>query len=238
MFRCLANAGIDIQMITTSEIKISVLVDRSQALQALRSVHEEFALDKRPETAITNPFEHLKASRQLSSPAEVISRLRGIDMEAITIHGVTLDDTQSRLTLPHLPNRAGVAARVFESLADRGIFVDMILQSWFNAEASDLSFTVPRRQYGLAREVAEQLAVELGLPSVKGKELIAKLAVSGIGLRSHTGMAIAMFEALMQAEIPVEMLNTSEVRVNLIVDGSWGAAALKCLQQKFRSELS
>jgi aspartate kinase len=51
-------------------------------------------------------------------------------------------------------------------------------------------------------------------------------------------MAIAMFEALMQAEIPVEMLNTSEVRVNLIVDGSWGAAALKCLQQKFRSELS
>jgi aspartate kinase len=90
----------------------------------------------------------------------------------------------------------------------------------------------------LAREVAEQLAVELGLPSVKGKELIAKLAVSGIGLRSHTGMAIAMFEALMQAEIPVEMLNTSEVRVNLIVDGSWGAAALKCLQQKFRSELS
>ncbi|MFO0263046.1 MAG: aspartate kinase, partial [Planctomycetota bacterium] len=86
MFRCLANAGIDIQMITTSEIKISVLVDRSQALQALRSVHEEFSLDKRPETAITNPFEHLKANRQVSSPAEVISRLRGIDMEAITIH--------------------------------------------------------------------------------------------------------------------------------------------------------
>ncbi|MFN9342318.1 MAG: aspartate kinase [Planctomycetota bacterium] len=238
MFRCLANAGIDIQMITTSEIKISVLVDRSQALQALRSVHEEFSLDKRPETAITNPFEHLKANRQVSSPAEVISRLRGIDMEAITIHGVTLDDTQSRLTLPRLPNRAGVAAKVFESLAEQGVFVDMILQSWFNADSSDLSFTVPRSQYPLAREIAEKLADELGLLAIKGKELIAKLAVSGIGFSSHTGMAIGMFEALMQAQIPIEMLNTSEVRVNLIVDGSLGRAALNCLQQRFRSELS
>lgn len=238
MFRCLANAGVDIQMITTSEIKISVLVDRSQALQALRVVHEEFQLDKRPETAVTNPFERLKTNPQASSPAEVISRLRGIDMEALTIHDVTLDSAQSRITLPRLPNRAGVAARVFESLADRGIFVDMILQSYFSQEHSDLSFTVPRGQYQQAYAVAQELGRELGLPEIKAKELIAKLSVSGIGLRSHTGMAIGMFEALMHAQIPVEMLNTSEVRVNVIVDDARGEEARKCLTGRFRGELS
>jgi aspartate kinase len=238
MFRCLADAGIDIQMITTSEIKISVLVDRSQALQALRVVHDEFGLTKRPEAAADNPFEPLKSNRQAFSPAEVISRLRGIDMEALTIHGVSLDNSQSRLTLPRLPNRAGVAAQVFESLAREGIFVDMILQSYFNSDFSDLSFTVPREQYQLAHQISCQLATELGLPEIKGKELIAKLAVSGIGLRSHTGMAIGMFEALMHASIPVEMLNTSEVRVNIIVDGTQGEAALHCLQERFQQELS
>jgi aspartate kinase len=114
----------------------------------------------------------------------------------------------------------------------------MILQSYFNAEFSDLSFTVPRSQFQQAHAVAKELAQELGLPEVKAKELIAKLTVSGIGLRSHTGMAIGMFDALMQAQIPVEMLNTSEVRVNVIVDGARGEEALKCLTGKFRGELS
>ena len=159
-------------------------------------------------------------------------------MEALTIHDVKLDSAQSRITLPRLPNRAGVAARVFESLAERGIFVDMILQSYFNAEFSDLSFSVPRSQFQQAHAVAKELAQELGLPEVKAKELIAKLTVSGIGLRSHTGMAIGMFDALMQAQIPVEMLNTSEVRVNVIVDGARGEEALKCLAGRFRGELS
>ncbi|MFN9363708.1 MAG: ACT domain-containing protein, partial [Planctomycetota bacterium] len=79
---------------------------------------------------------------------------------------------------------------------------------------------------------------ERGRLAIPGPELIAPLAVSGIGVRRPPGMAIGMFEALMQAQIPIEMLNTSEVRVNLIVDGSLGRAALNCLQQRFRSELS
>jgi len=78
----------------------------------------------------------------------------------------------------------------------------------------------------------------LGLPEIKAKELFAKLSVSGIGLRSHTGMAIGMFEALMHAQIPVEMLNTSEVRVNVIVDDARGEEARKCLTGRFRGELS
>lgn len=238
MFRCLAAADIDMQMITTSEIKISVLVDRQVSLKALRAVHDEFGLCQTPAQAVSNPFEHLKTTRQSAPAVDVISRLQGVDMEALTIHGVTLDDTQSRITFSHLPNRAGVAADVFDCLAAGGIFVDMILQSYFNAEWADLSFTIPRQQFDAAIEIANQVAAKLQLPQVKSKQRIAKLSVSGIGLRSHTGMAISMFEALSRNAINVDMINTSEVRVNAIVDSGQGELALHCLQRQFQSAIT
>src|SRR5688572_22645410 len=122
MFRSLADAGVNIQMITTSEIKISVLVARDQGQAALRIVHQTFGLEKEP-SRLTPSGEH---KPKAASPADVVARLQR--MEDLTIDDIALDETQARITLSHVPDQPGVAAKTFERVAEGGVFVDMIVQ--------------------------------------------------------------------------------------------------------------
>jgi aspartate kinase len=232
MFRALAGAGINIQMIATSEIKISVLVDREQAQAALRAVHGEFGLEKE---CSRNGGAVASATRQ-SAPsardaAAVVSRLQS--MEELMIDEIALDQSQARLTVSGVPDRPGVAADVFETVAREGVFVDMIVQSSGREGRAALSFTVTRKELPRAEKVLDALAKRIGLAAVTSSPAVAKLSVSGIGLRSHTGVAARMFQALSDAGINVEMINTSEVRVNVVVEGIHGQAALDALRQAF-----
>lgn len=230
MFRALAAEGINILMITTSEIKISALVSRDQGLQALRTLHREFQLDK-PPTANGN---HPLPAGQRSDAAAVVARLERLQrMEELTIDDVQLDDTQARVTVNDVPDTPGLAAAVFEGVAAGGMFVDMIVQSFGIDGLANMSFTVPRPDLAKAVEVAQSLAKKLKCGSVSHSPRVAKLSVSGIGMRSHTGVAIRMFESLADVGINVEMINTSEVRVNVVIDGDKGAAGLACLQKAF-----
>jgi aspartate kinase len=230
MFRALADAGINIQMITTSEIKISVLVARDQSQQALRVVHQAFKLDKEPPPAAAAPVHVAKAA----DAAEIAERLAGEAMEGLTIDEVSLDPTQARVTISGVPDTPGVAASVFEEIAAAGIFVDMIVQSNPSPAAQAvLSFTVPQSQLPKALAVADKVAKRLRCESVSSSPIIAKLSVSGVGLRTHTGVAIRMFKALADAGINIDLINTSEVRVNVIVDGAQGQRALEQLQAAF-----
>ncbi len=231
MFRALSDAGVNLQIITTSEIKISVLVDRQSALEALRCVHAEFGLDKI--TSKIGASTTQTAARAHVSPTEVIDLLQGEGMEGLMIDDIVLDSTQSRITLLKVPNRPGIAAEVFEKISEAGVFVDMIVQSYFDEQSADISFSVRRNQFEIAVAVGEQICRELGCQRIDHKKNIAKLSVSGIGLRSHTGVGIGMFRALAEANINVEMINTSEVRVNVVVDGADGERALNCLQHAF-----
>jgi aspartate kinase len=233
MFRALSDAGINLQMITTSEIKISVLVSRTNALSALRIVHEVYELDKKPNT------KSLSASRQPANRADavdVISRLHGI-MEDLTIDAITLDESQARVTIAGVPNRPGIAAAVFEAIAERNIFVDMIVQSYGADERADMTWTIPKASHDEAVRVAKELLGALDCKSVSSSQDIAKLSVSGIGLRSHTGVAIGMFKALADAGINVMIISTSEVRVNVVVEGKDGKRALDCLQKQFQESM-
>lgn len=230
MFRALAAAGINIQMITTSEIKISVLVRRDEAQKALRIVHQEFELDKEPPT----PIEPWTPKVSQPNAADVIARLQGINMEDLTIDDIQLDAKQSRVTITGVPDAPGIAAKVFEQVAAGGVFVDMIVQSnpTSSGEAT-LSFTVPDEQLTKSVEVAKLAAKALNCKEVTSSPAIAKLSVSGVGLRTHTGVAIRMFQALSDAGINLEMINTSEVRVNVVVNGSEGEKGMKQLQAAF-----
>jgi aspartate kinase len=230
MFRALAEAGINIQMITTSEIKISVLVSREQAQQALRIVHQAFDLEKEP-PPIATPVTH---PAKAADAAEIAERLKGIAMEGLTIDEITLDPSQARVTISGVPNTPGIAARVFEDVAKAGVFVDMIVQSHPSANGhAVLSFTVPQEQVAKAVAAAEKIATSLACKSVTSSPNIAKLSVSGVGLRTHTGVAIRMFKALADAGINIDLINTSEVRVNVIVDGQQGENAAAQLQAAF-----
>ncbi|MDX1945748.1 MAG: aspartate kinase [Pirellulaceae bacterium] len=234
MFRSLAEAGINIQMITTSEIKISVLVSRDQSQQALRIVHGAFGLDQPP----AQPIPPWTGRTAASDAAAVVARLQGINMEELTIDDIALDPSQARVTISGVPDKPGIAAKVFEDVAAAGIFVDMIVQSHpAIAGSATLSFTVPQNQLTKSVEVAKKIAQSLGCQAVTSSPIIAKLSVSGVGLRTHTGVAIRMFKALSEAGINLEMINTSEVRVNVVVDGLAGEKGLKQLQAAFADVL-
>lgn len=235
MFRTLADANVNLEIITTSEIKISVLVDRTNALDALRTIHGEFALDKiesgdRKQLAPTGNNNDVNA-------VEVIKRLQVLGMEALTIDDISLDETQARITICKIPNRPGLAASLFERIAKHDVFVDMIVQSFNNEQIADITFTVKREQLQAALAVAEEASKAYGCEKIDHKERIAKLSVSGIGLRSHTGVAMGSFEALAEAGINVEMISTSEVRVNIVIDGDEAQKGLECLQKRFAKEL-
>ncbi len=235
MFRALANSEINLELITTSEIKISVLVSRESALDSLRTIHGEFKLDEVKSDPTTNS--ELIRSPEQASPVEVIKRLQVIGMESLIIDDISLDDTQSRITICKIPNEPGLAASLFEQIAGDGVFVDMIVQSHNSEKIADITFTVPRDQLTRALAVAEKASSEHGCEGVVHKQSIAKLSVSGIGMRSHTGVAIGSFEALSRAGINVEMISTSEVRVNVVVDGDDGEKGLACLHDRFAEEL-
>jgi aspartate kinase len=236
MFRALADAGVNILMITTSEIKISVLVERIDAQKALRAVHQAFQLDKQPSPkSSTEPTAKPKtAGKKDADAAAVVDRLRGIDMEELFIDDVTLDTSQARVTISGVPDTPGVAAHVFEEVAAAGIFVDMIVQNYDGQEGiAALSFTVPQAKLAESVQVAQRLAEEFKCQGVTSSPKVAKLSVSGVGLRSHTGVAIRMFRAMAEAGVNIDMVNTSEVRVNVVVDGGQGETALKQLQAAF-----
>jgi len=234
MFAALAAENVNIQMITTSEIKISVLVERDAAATALRAVHNAFELDN-PSPAGVTP---LATAHAKANPADVASRLHGANMEELFIDDISLDETQGRVTISGVPDQPGIAARVFREVAAGGVFVDMIVQSHgSHAERASLSFTVPRGQVEKATEVARRLVKQLSCKGVSSCPNIAKLSVSGVGLRSHTGVAIRMFRALAEAGVYVDMISTSEVRVNVVVDGRDGDAALSSLRAAFADAL-
>lgn len=232
MFRALADASINIQMITTSEIKISVLVSSEDAAKALRVVHQAFGLHEEPPArAASKPAPR---SHRTSDAAAIAMRLQGLNMEELTINDVALDVSQSRVTIIGVPDTPGVAAKVFEEVAEAGVFVDMIVQS-YNGKQDEarLSFTVPQTKLQDALRVANRLAQSFKCKGVTHSPKIAKLAVSGVGLRSQTGVAIRMFKGLADAGINMEMINTSEVRVNVVIDGADGPRALQQIQDAF-----
>ena len=231
MFRTLAAAGINIQMITTSEIKISVLVERERAEEALRLVHDAFTLQTAP---VDSQVKEICGPTK-SDVGEVASDLVG--MEGLRVNDVLLDESQGRITISQIPDQPGVAAHVFENIAAENIFVDMIVQSDGNDGLASLSFTVPRNQLDAAFSVAESLIKDMAGAEANCCIEVAKLSITGIGMRSHTGVAIRSFQSLATEGINVEMVNTSEVRINLVIDGNSGRQGLEALGEAFADVL-
>jgi aspartate kinase len=230
MFRALAEKGINIMMITTSEIKISVLVARQHAQEALRTVHEAFQLHVTPAGA-DEAGSPRKSPAGVDNAAEIVARMEA--MEQLFIDDITLDDSQALITMLDLPDMPGLAAQVFDEVAEAGIVVDMIVQSIGRANHANISFTVPQKDLDKAKRVAKELADLLGCPEPQNSAKVAKLSAFGVGMKSHTNVAARLFQALAAEGINVDMISTSEVRVNAVVDGSQGGKALAALKKEF-----
>jgi len=226
MFAAISAAGVNVHMITTSEIKISVLIDRDHAARAVAAAHQAFSLE-----AVDGHFADASPLPMTKSdPLEVVRRLEG--MEDLAIEGCQLDASQALVTFLDLPDTPGVAAEVFAEVAQAGLFVDMIVQSYPREGRAEISFTVPAASRERAVEVAQGIAAAHGV-RVTDVPHVAKLSITGVGIRSHAGVADRLFAPLAEAGINIDLVSTSEVRVNVIVAAAEGNRALTLLRQAF-----
>jgi aspartate kinase len=227
MFTALAAAKINVRMITTSEIKISALVDRGDAAAAVAAVHAAFGLQtptpgEAGEAGDAHPVK--------PSALEVVRRLGG--MEDLAIEDCILDSSQALVTLIDLPDTPGVAADVFAEVGRAGLFVDMIVQSHPRDGRAEISFTVPTGDSERATNVARAIAAARGA-TVADVPHVAKLSITGVGIRSHAGVADRLFKPLAEAGINIDLVSTSEVRLNVIVAVEHGAHSLAVLRRAF-----
>jgi aspartate kinase len=249
MFAALAAENVNMKMITTADIKISVLVSRKEGVKALRAVHQAFGLglprpgagqpappfpshstgemgrppfQRRPTAVTPNSNRDLAAlTQQLAS------------MEDIVVSDVLLDTDQGRITIFGLPDKPGCCSRVFQAVASAGIIVDMIVQN-LSAGRAELSFSVPQADLDRALKVTRDVVGTLDPATrVAADANIARLFVHGVGMRTHTGVARRMFGALAERGINISMINTSEVRISVVVDRARGQEALACLKEAF-----
>ena len=157
-------------------------------------------------------------------------------MEDVVIRGVSLDKNQAKVTIVGVPDKPGVAARVFNALADSAINVDMIVQnvsSNSGAPATDISFTVDKPDLLKASRVIEGLKGEIGYRESTADEKIGKLSIVGVGMRSHSGVAAKMFQTLAAEGVNIDMISTSEIKISVIIDIAKGEAAMRAVHKAF-----
>ena len=152
-------------------------------------------------------------------------------MEDVLVSGVTLDRDETKITLVRVPDRPGLAARVFGPIAAANIVVDMIIQNASADGSTDLTFTVPRADFQSALAVVNQIARDIGAEKVTTDKDVAKVSIVGLGMRSHAGVASTMFEVLAKEGINIQMISTSEIKVSIVIDAKYAELAVRVLHE-------
>ncbi|MFK8182624.1 MAG: aspartate kinase [Phormidesmis sp.] len=217
MFSALADAGVNIQMISTSEVKVSCTVAAADCDRAIAILCDRFEVN--------------------NSPAR-LEQAKIVPDDLPSVRGAALDLKQAQLAIRYVPDKPGLAARIFQILADRGISVDMIIQSQRSRPHNghmtrDIACTVGQDDAVLARDVLQAAAAELGYGDVWIHKAIAKVSVVGVGMIHRPGIAAVMFESLAKAGINIHMIATSEIKISCVVEQDKGVDALKVVHSAF-----
>jgi aspartate kinase len=152
------------------------------------------------------------------------------------VRGLAHDRNVAKVTLVEVPDRPGVAAHVFEPLAEAGINVDMIVQNVGHGGATDLSFTVPQVELATTKRILEPIARELGFREMTTDSSVAKVSIVGAGIQNAPGYAARMFHALAEAGVNIEMISTSEIRITTIIAEDSLETAVQALHRAFELE--
>jgi aspartate kinase len=225
MFSTLAAAGVNIRMISTSEVKVSCVIAEEDCDRAIAALCLAFDVNTSPVGQEAEPIQNPKSKIQNSSLPPV--------------RGVALDQKQARLAIRHVPDRPGMAARIFQLLADHNVSVDMIIQSQrcrlANGETTrDIAFTVAQMDAEVARQAIVTASPELGYGEVVMDPEIAKVSIVGAGMVNQPGVAARMFAALAEQQINIQMIATSEIKVSCVVSEADGVKALQVIHEAFQ----
>jgi aspartate kinase len=157
----------------------------------------------------------------------------GKDMEKEVLSGVTYDRDQAKITVVHVPDRPGVAARLFMPLSEHNILVDMIIQNASTDGYTDMTFTVSRKDIREATRIISEVVGEVGADRVEVDDKVAKVSIIGVGMISHAGVAAKMFEVLAREGINIMMISTSEIKISCVIDAKYTELAVTVLHDAF-----
>ncbi|MFH1857692.1 MAG: aspartate kinase [Candidatus Omnitrophota bacterium] len=158
-------------------------------------------------------------------------------MEDILVSGVTANKNEAKITIRSVPDRPGVAAKIFKEIAEKNVNIDMIIQNVSRTGTTDLSFTVPLGDLKKTLEIARKVAHRIGAEGVTYADNIAKVSVVGVGMRSHSGIAARMFSALASKRINIEMISTSEIKISCVINKRHADRAVRAIHQVFQLHL-
>lgn len=154
-------------------------------------------------------------------------------MEEIVVSGVALTESEAKVTLFKVPDKPGVAADLFSTLADANINIDVIIQNKTETKTTDISFTCEKNDLSKAKKVVGQISKKLGAKDVTYDEKIAKVSVVGVGMRTHSGVAARVFKCLAKKKINIDMISTSEIKISCVLAQNKGREALKAIHKEF-----
>lgn len=166
----------------------------------------------------------------------LVTREEDRDMEKEVVAGVTYDRDQAKITVVHVPDKPGVAARLFTPLSDQNIVVDMIIQNASIDGFTDLTFTVSRKDIKTAKAIIDEAAKAIGADRVEVDDDVAKVSIIGVGMVSHAGVASRMFSSLSQEGINILMISTSEIKISCIIKSKYTELAVTSLHDVFGLE--
>ena len=165
-------------------------------------------------------------------PGTIIKR-EDPGMEQAIVRGVTHDTSEAKVTVLHVPDRPGIAAKLFRALADRGVNVDMIVQNTSSQGHTDISFTAPKADLAAAREVTELVAKEISAAAVSTDANVARVSIVGAGMKTNPGVSATMFETLAAAGVNIEMISTSTIRLSCVIAADEVEKAVQALHTAF-----
>ena len=155
------------------------------------------------------------------------------EMERVAVRGISHELKESKITVVKVPDKPGIAAKLFKALGDNNIVVDMIVQNVSHEGYTDISFTVNKTDADFAEEIAKEVAQEVGAAGVERNDKIAKISVVGLGMKTHAGTAGKMFEVLYREGINIYAISTSEIKISCLIDEKYAELAVRALHEAF-----
>lgn len=174
---------------------------------------------------------HVRSSFSKREGTMILKEVRA--MEDIVVSGVALNKDEAKVTICDVPDKPGIAAKIFKEIAKENINVDMIIQNVSRTGATDLSFTVLGGDLSKTMRITKEISKKIGAGVCVVDKDIAKVSIVGIGMRSHSGVAANMFEALAKEKINIEMISTSEIKISCVVKKKHGDEAARAIHKKF-----
>ena len=174
---------------------------------------------------------HVRSSFSDNPGTMIIKEVK--NMEDALVTGVTLNKHESKITICNVPDRPGIAARIFNQFSDGGINVDMIVQNVSHTKQTDISFTVSKADSSKAMRITRKTACAIGAQDVLEDSGIARVSIVGVGMKTHSGVAAQMFQALAKEKINIEMISTSEISISCIIKKRLAERAVRALHKQF-----